>query len=382
MSNILIFESGRSGYGGSFKCCYFIVNILKKYGYSPHVISVYDSIYWKKLNQNGIGVKNLYTNSFYRKLERISKKINSKFPYYSIFIDYFLYFNFINNLKRFILAKKIVLVHTNTHFISDFLVYKSAVALKLPIICHLRSMPRRHLTLPEKKLAGYEYSCFIAISKAVLKEWVIAGIPENKIKLIYDAQPQIKKTFNYKKHSSKDDSTVNLLYVGRLRKHKGVDILIEALEILENKNWRLSIIGDGAEIKNLKRLVRKKGLLKEITFYGFQKSVEKFYEGHDILIVPSLNEEFGLVIIEAMQFGVAVIGSDKGGIPEIIENGKDGLLFKSGNVKSLSAAIEYLINNPNKRIQIGLQGKEKVENMFTEKHFIEKLIATYEEILK
>ncbi len=239
MSNILIFESGRSGYGGSFKCCYFIANNLKKYGYSPHVVFLYDSIYWKKLNQNGIEVKNLYINPFHKKLERISRRINKRFPYFSIFIDYFLHFNFISNLKRFILAKKIVLVHTNTHFLSDFLVYESAVSLKLPIICHLRSMPKRYLTLPEQKLARYENSSFIAISKAVLKEWVAAGIPEYKIKLIYDAQPQIKNTSNYKKHSLNDDSNIHLLYVGRLKKRKGVNILIEALAILKNKKMEI-----------------------------------------------------------------------------------------------------------------------------------------------
>jgi glycosyltransferase involved in cell wall biosynthesis len=382
MNSILIFESGSSGYGGSFKSCYFITNILKEYGYSPYVAYVYDSIYWEKLQKKGIEVKNLYTNPFYKNIDRFSKKINRIFPYYSIYIDSLLHSNFINDLKKFISEKNITLVHTNTHFISDFLMYKSAVSLKLPIICHLRSMPRRYLTIPEQKLAGYKYSCFIAISNAVLKEWVKAGIPEHKIKLIYDAQPQIKNTSSYKKHSSKDDSTTHLLYVGRLKKHKGVNILIKALAILESKKWKLSIVGDGPEMKNLKRLSKKMGLEKEITFFGFQESVEKFYRSHDILIVPSLKEEFGLVIIEAMQFGVTVIGSNKGGIPEIIENGKDGLLFESQNVKSLSEVIEYLINDPDKRIQIGLNGREKVNNIFTEKYFTEKLIETYEEVLK
>ena len=384
MNSILIFESGSSGYGGSFKSCYLIANILKEYGYSPYVAYVYDSIYWEKLQKKGIEVKNLYTNPFYKNLERFSKKINRIFPYYSIYIDTLLHLNFINDLKKFISGKNIALIHTNTHFISDILVYRSAADLGLPIICHLRSMPRRYLTIPEQKLARYKYSRFIAISNAVLKEWVKAGIPEHKIKLIYNGLPQIKNISNYKymKYFFKDDSTIYLLYVGRLKKHKGINILIKALAMLESKKWRLSIVGDGPEMKNLKRLSKKMGLEKEITFYGFQESVGKFYQSHDILIIPSLKEEFVLVIIEAMQYGTAVIGSNKGGVPEIIENGKDGILFESQNVKSLSTAIKYLINNPDKRIQIGLNGREKVNKMFAYKHFREKLIETYDEVLK
>jgi len=381
MCNILIFESGTVGYGGSFKCCHSIATILKEYGYSPYIISNYDSIYWKKLNHNGIVVKKLYSNNFLICLEKISKKMNRKFPYFSVIIDYFLYINIINNLKRFIFNKNIALVHTNTHFYSDFLVYKLAVACKLPVICHLRSMPRRSLTRQEKKLTGYKNSYFIAISRAVLKEWVRAGLPEYKIKIIYDGLSGIVDKSNDENYFLKNPSIIYLLFAGRLKKQKGVNILIDALKILKSENWKLSIVGNGPEMKKLKIMAIKKGLSEKITFYGFRENIRDFYRSHDILIVPSMKEEFGLVILEAMEFGVPVIGSDSGGIPEIIKNERDGLLFEPGNPVSLSASIKYLIKNPEKRVSIGLKGMEKVKRIFSENDFREKLIETYDDIL-
>jgi glycosyltransferase involved in cell wall biosynthesis len=381
MTNILIFESGRSGYGGSFKCCYYVANNLKESGYFPYVIFLNPSIYKEKLSKNGIEAKIFHFNFLYRNLKKISGRFKRSIPRLARPVNYLLDLYFIIRIKRFISSRKIKLVHTNTHFFSDLLVYRAAASLKLPVICHLRSMPSRCLTPSEKRLAEYKNSIFIAISRSVLKEWAMAGIPESKLKLIYDAQPQIKNSSYYKKDPEGIGPLIRLLYAGRLKKRKGVDILIKALAILKNKNWNLSIVGDGVEMPGLRELVKKNGLQKKITFYGFQEHVENFYRSHDILILPSLKEEFGLVLLEAMQFGLAVIGSGSGGIPEIIEDGIDGLLFESGNSNSLSTVIEYAINNPEIRNRIGSRGKKKVKRLFPEDGFKKNLVRTYKEML-
>ena len=392
MIKTLIFESGRSGYGGSFKCCWLNAVILKRQGYQPSVISVNDSIYWKSLNQEGIKTKiilhrfcsnEIRKKTINKKLRGFSRKITRRFPNLSIFCDSLLHFIFIKNLKKYIISEKIKLVHTNTNFINDMPVYKAAYDLKLPLICHLRSMPQRRLTPPEQRLSKYRQSCFIAVSKATLKEWVKAGIPEYKIKLIYDSLPHVQNVQRCNKDlQNENDNNIYLLYVGRLEKRKSIHILIKALLAIRNKNWKLSIVGDGFERKNLERMVKENGLSEKVAFFGFQKSVEKFYKSHDILIAPSLHEALGMVILEAMQFGIAVIGSKSGGIPEIIENDDDGILFETDDICSLRNAIENLINDQKKRIQIGLNGMKKVENIFSEKIFTEKIIEIYIELLK
>jgi len=392
--NTLIFNSGESGYGGCFKSCYFIADILKKNGYSPNVISINDSFYWNRLEHEGIRIKIVNhifysrekNNNFFNKnLRRIffRFKKNKYFLNFLLIFNDLIHFSFMNSIKKFVKERKIKLIHTNLDFFKDISVYKAAVDLKLPVICHLRTIPKRKLTYLEKRLSGYKFSLFIAISKAVLEEWVKAGIPGFKIKLIYNSQEQIKiDEPDYEKDPVNSNSNIHLLFVGRLVKRKGIDLLIKALSCIDNKNWILSIVGEGSEMENLRRLAKEKGLLQKITFYGFQEDVDRFYKSHNILIVPSLNEPFGRVIIEAMQYDIAIIGSNNGGIPEIIDDGKDGILFETGDVKALSKAIENLIDDHDKRTKLGLQGKEKINTMFSEKNFNRELIKTYDQILK
>ena len=139
---------------------------------------------------------------------------------------------------------------------------------------------------------------------------------------------------------------------------------------IDKKIWKLSIVGDGFERVSLEKLVKEKDLLQNVTFCGYQKEVKNFYVEHDILIVPSLKEPFGRVVIEAMQFAIPVIASNVDGPSEIIKDGEDGILFESGNVEALREAIDFLIKNPQKRIRIGGNGREK-QKIFSEEVFME-----------
>jgi glycosyltransferase involved in cell wall biosynthesis len=386
---ILLFDSGESGFGGSFKSCFRVVDILKRNGYFPMVVGINNSFYWKMLKSRGIEVKTInhifYTKnrsySFYekiiRKLYAVFKKYKY-FPYFLLFFNKFVHYDLISQLKRIIKEEKIELIQTNINFFKDIPVYIIAVGLNIPIICYLRTMPKRQLIYPEKRLAQYEHGTFIAISIAVLRAWIRSGIPESRIRVIYNAQPPIETV----KNVQRNNTIVKLLFVGRLEKRKGVDLLIEAMSGVKNKNWILSIIGEGSKKEDLIRFAKRKGLMAMITFYGFRKDVNKFYRSHDILIVPSLNEPFGRVIIEGMSYGIAVIASDNGGIPEIIDNGKDGILFTNNDAVQLRNAVEDLISDPDRRKHIGLKGREKVKTKFSEDRFGKKLMAVYRDLLK
>ena len=184
------------------------------------------------------------------------------------------------------------------------------------------------------------------------------------------------------KTSQKRNSRIKLLFIGRLRKNKGLHLLIEALSEIKKNNWSLSVVGEGSEKENLEKLAAEMGIIKRVTFYGFRKDVDSFYRSHDILIVPSLNEPFGRVVIEGMQTGIAIIASDSGGIPEIIDNGKNGILFGYNDIGQLRCAIEDLLDNRDKRIRIGLMGKEDIKTRFSEEDFSRKLMAAYYELAK
>jgi glycosyltransferase involved in cell wall biosynthesis len=312
-------------------------------------------------------------------LRKIDKQAKKWLPSIPFLFDNLVHQKLIDDVGEFIVNQKIDLVHTNTNFIRDIEIFKLAKKLKLPVICHLRMEPYRQLTFTENKIAKYEKARFIAISKAIMNKWIDAGLPKDKIQLIYNAQLPLDIEIKQDRRHNLGDTPIKLLFVGRLSRVKGVDILIKSLSGIDKKIWKLSIVGDGFERISLEKLVKEKDLLQNVTFCGYQKEVKNFYVEHDILIVPSLKEPFGRVVIEAMQFAIPVIASNVDGPSEIIKDGEDGILFESGNVEALRGAIDFLIKNPQKRIRIGENGKEK-QKIFSEEVFMEKLLKVYDSL--
>lgn len=136
------------------------------------------------------------------------------------------------------------------------------------------------------------------------------------------------------------NSRIRLLVVGSISPGKGQ---LDAIKILDNVLDRgidaeLTIVGSGDEayIRNCKAEAESRGLGERIHWEGYQKSVDEYFRGSDIAVVPSKSEAFGRVVVEAMSFGIPVLGRDSGGIPEIIRNASNGYLFTS-----ISQAGEY-----------------------------------------
>ena len=143
-----------------------------------------------------------------------------------------------------------------------------------------------------------------------------------------------------------------LIFLGRLVSEKGVDILLQALAILQTRNSYLSltIVGAGPELFALQQLARALRLERQVTFTGPKGGEEltALLRRHEILVVPSrYDEPFGVVALEGIACGCVVVGSRGGGLPEAI--GPCGLLFQNGDVKALAAALESLLVSPDER---------------------------------
>lgn len=158
-----------------------------------------------------------------------------------------------------------------------------------------------------------------------------------------------------------------LLFCGSLLPHKGPHILIKAMTkvIKKFKNTELLVVGQGEMKKDLILLAKKLDLIPNIRFIGsinntFIKSL--YFKSSDILILPSLYEVFGIVNLEAMASQLPIIASNVGGIPDIVNDGQNGILFPSGNVELLADAVIYLLSNESIRNDMGKIGKVMVKN--------------------
>lgn len=149
--------------------------------------------------------------------------------------------------------------------------------------------------------------------------------------------------------------TRDLVYVGRLVSDKGVDLLIDALSILQRDgtHTRLTIVGDGDDHTKLERRASEAGLQSVVEFVGSRsgRQLAEILNRHRILVVPSRwPEPFGIVALEAIACGCVVVGSAQGGLPEAI--GPCGLTFPNNDVHALASALGQLIKDPARRDQL------------------------------
>ena len=147
-----------------------------------------------------------------------------------------------------------------------------------------------------------------------------------------------------------------LLTVARLEKKKGIDILLRAYERVAERvdDLNLVIAGDGPERESLERLVGRLGLARSVKFLGTVTGAEKvaLYKGCAFFVCPSRWEPFGITNLEAMAAGKTVVATRVGGIPEIVQDGFNGLLFDRGDPENLAARLLELIESNARRKEL------------------------------
>lgn len=163
-------------------------------------------------------------------------------------------------------------------------------------------------------------------------------IPE---KLPIDKSEAVRDSLGIRKNSSV------ITAISEITERKGIDLLIQAFDLLIQKKLpaQLLVIGEGPLKRQLQKRYRHLEESHDIHFLGYQKDVRPYLSISDLFVLPSLGEELPLSILEAMASGVPVIATDVGGIPEIIEHGESGWLVKPGEVRKLTSALSYLMDD-------------------------------------
>jgi len=257
--------------------------------------------------------------------------------------------NNINGISPFIWRyfknKKVPIVHTLRDYwlLSpkyDLSFESKGIATKFLIYCYQNIMKKYigyvdYLTGPSEFIVNkYQKYKFFRKSKSCTIVNCVNIDDKNMERVIYQKLERTSKVINF-------------LYVGLLSKNKGIDILLQTFNKYENKNVRLTICGSGPLTKMVHQYC---GFDQRITYLGQLSSLElsKQYDISDVLIIPSLwDEPFGRVVIEANVHGSVVIGSNRGGIPEIISSIGAGCIFDMNKSETLLKSIEYYSNRQN-----------------------------------
>lgn len=171
--------------------------------------------------------------------------------------------------------------------------------------------------------------------------------------------------------------------VGRLSPEKGHKFLIRAVSQLNSKysNIHYLICGDGVLKEKLIKQAEQLNILNQFRFVGFRKDMDRLYQAIDFLILSSLTEGLPNVVLEAFSYSKPVIATKVGGVPEIVEHQKNGLLINKENPSELARAIEVIAKQELMRKKFGLEGYQKVRNEFTFDTQTKKLITIYDTVL-
>ncbi|WJS99107.1 glycosyltransferase family 4 protein [Novosphingobium humi] len=205
---------------------------------------------------------------------------------------------------------------------------------------------------------------FIAPSPFIARQYQKAGLDDGRIAVISNGMDL--QRFAPRERPDRPFPPVRLLYVGYLGTHKGVDILLQALALLADTDIDLEIIGTGSQEQTYRDKADQLGLTERIIWRGRQapSDMPQNYARADVVVLPSIWEENQPVcLMEAMASGLPIVASRIGGIPDMINDGQEGLLCDPGDPYALSRALRVLIDDPDLRSAMGAKGRRRLQDM-------------------
>ncbi len=321
-----------------------------------------------KLSRSTLGIKNIL-----------------KLPFHSI--------SSLSKINKKLKNEKIDIVHSNTLAVLLGALY--AKQKKIRHIWHvheiieqpkiLNTLYRHLVTCFSNQVVFNSKASFESLVKVNRKLRNKSSVIYNGVELKKSSYPD-KEIYDFKKNRLKIPSG-NLVIglVGRISRWKGHHLLLEAFDRLQQKFINISLVFIGSPpndqtffLSQLNDSIAEKKLGRKVSILPFTSDIEKVWACIDIAVVPSTEPEpFGLVAIEAMHHSKPVVAAKHGGLLEIIEHNKTGLLFEPNHVDALCSSLEILLENTELRKELGEAGKAFVKEHFILDDYVLNFVQCY-----
>jgi glycosyltransferase involved in cell wall biosynthesis len=172
------------------------------------------------------------------------------------------------------------------------------------------------------------------------------------------------------------------LLVGSFRDNgKGIDILLKAVKLIEDKVNKVAIAGDGVLKEQMMELRNQLCLKEKVDFLGFRSDIDSLLDQSRIFVLPSRWEGLPISILEAMTKMKPIIATNVGGIPELLENGISGLLVEPENIVMLADAIKKLLNDNELAETIGKKAYKRVLGSYSIDTYVNNIVKVYYKLL-
>lgn len=227
-----------------------------------------------------------------------------------------------------------------------------------------------------KKIYSKRIDKIITPSEFYKKKLEEDGISSEKIEALHNF-------IDLNDYNVKTEDEGYALYYGRIIKEKGILNLIKAFKDI--KNAKLYIAGDGPDIEKVKKYIHKNNMEESVKLLGFLSSdkVKEYVRKARFIVVPSIwYENCPYSVLETLAIGKPIIGSNLGGIPELVKDNETGLIYNYNNVKELEERMNKLFNNKEIALQFGKNAKEIAKKDFSKNEYYNKIINIYEGVIK
>jgi glycosyltransferase involved in cell wall biosynthesis len=297
-------------------------------------------------------------------------------------------------LRRYVRTNRIRIVHGSDR------PRDASYTVALAKLCGIKSVVHVHVkwsseySAPSRWGVRHADACF-GISQYVTQTIISSGKPASRVHTVLNAidpsrfDPSIRGDAIRREFSIPDGAPL-LASVSRLFSWKGQRELLRALAIVkaERPDVRLLIVGadelevgGGSFSTELRRLAGELGLTDQVVFTGQRSDIPEIMAACDVFTLPSFEEPFGLVFLEAMAMKKPVVAIDNGGTPEVVEHGQSGLLSPAWDVQALAANISTLLADPALRASMGERGREQMLAKFTPQRMANDASAAYRAVL-
>ncbi len=299
-------------------------------------------------------------------------------------------FDAVRQLRRILKEQRFDIVHAHDpHGLTA--AYLAGAHRRSALVVH------RRVTFPIKRgrwaLSRYRAARrIIAISRFVADRVVEAGLDSSRIGIVYDGvelphmvTPESRREMRQETRRAWGiaDGDIVAGCVGYFVEGKGQDALIRAWPSVLQRfpSSRLLLVGDGPLRPHLEDLARESGAASSIIFAGFLENISAAYRAMDVFVFPAQMEGLGSSLLLAMAHGLPVVAADSGGVPEVVEDGSNGLLARGMEPEDYSKAISTLLEDPARAAKLGAAARETIEQRFTADRMVEGLIENYEKAM-
>ena len=394
-TGILLLENGSAG-GGSFEAIRQIAGHLNQDRYRLVVSFVNETSFLHMLRSMNAQVHLLQDPVYSLKrsgharsvLLRVHSAVDRWLPIAGVGIEKVVHAATSRELRRIVKQNDIEILHLNNHGLRDFYGVLLALELQIPCISFLRSVSTRRVRVTRKKVSflNQHVSRFVANSEFTRQHWIDLGLEAKKITTLHNAIDSVAVEPLALHQEWGVSSRFVIGSVGRLEHtdsySKGQAFLLHAFKYVleEEPDCTLLLIGDGGERSNLVELSRELRIDQAVIFTGYDLRAKAIIAALDVLVVPSFRESFGRTLLEGMLAGTPIVAARSGGIPEVVQDGLNGLLVDFNDELALSLAILRLLREPSLAASCVQAGRRACQQRFNLDRYMRKLEDIYDSV--